>query len=226
MSLPALTREMAREIDRRAIEEYGMSSLVLMENAGRGAVDTLFELGVSGRVVIVCGRGNNAGDGLVMARHLDIRRANVHVILLADPRELSGDARTNYDILRKSDVPIEFLAGPDLAAQLATHLTNADWIVDALLGTGARGEPREPLAMAIDILNAASGRKLAVDLPSGLDCDTGFVARHTFRADHTCTFVAAKQGFFAPRAGSVTGTVHVVDIGVPRKLVSEILSIP
>jgi NAD(P)H-hydrate epimerase len=219
-----LTRDLARAIDRLAIEEYGMSGLVLMENAGRGTVDKLFELGVLGRVVIACGGGNNAGDGLVMARHLEIRRADVHVVLLSDPRALRGDARTNYEILRRTDVPVALLEAQDLATRFAAELTDADWIVDALLGTGARGEPREPLSNAIDVLNAAPGRKLAVDLPSGLDCDSGAVARHAFRADHTCTYVAPKKGFYAPGATRVTGTVHVVDIGVPRKLVEQVLN--
>ena len=100
-------------------------------------------------------------------------------------------------------------------------MSAATWIVDALLGTGARGEPRPPLDAVIDQINAAGVPTLAVDLPSGLDCDTGQPARHTIRAAETCTFVALKRGLPAPGADSYTGTVHVLDIGVPRRLVKK-----
>jgi NAD(P)H-hydrate epimerase len=102
---------------------------------------------------------------------------------------------------------------------LEQELQGADWIVDALLGTGARGEPRPPLDEVIRRLNRQDARRLAVDLPSGLDCDTGQVADATIRADHTCTFVAAKAGFRAETAREFLGQVHVLDIGVPRRLV-------
>jgi NAD(P)H-hydrate epimerase len=101
----------------------------------------------------------------------------------------------------------------------------ADWIVDALLGTGARGEPRPPLDAVIDQINAAAAPTLAIDLPSGLDCDTGEPARHTIRAAQTCTFVAAKPGFLTPGAEQFTGCVHVLDIGAPRRLVEEEIGI-
>ena len=103
-------------------------------------------------------------------------------------------------------------------------MSAATWIVDALLGTGTRGEPRPPLDAVIDQLNAAAALKLAIDLPSGLDCDTGEPARHTIRARHTCTFVAAKRGFLAPAAKPYLGRVHVLDIGARRKLVDEVLA--
>lgn len=223
MSLPTLDRLRCREVDRRATEEYGISGLVLMENAGRGVVDKLCELGVAGRVVVCCGKGNNAGDGFVIARHLDIRRVDVRVLLFADPTELTGDAQTNYKILAKTDVSIDIMASHPDMARLAKQTRGADWIVDALLGTGARGEPRPPLADVIDWINDQPTPCLAVDLPSGLDCDTGAAARRTVRADHTCTFVAAKPGFYVAGAEQYTGTVHVLDIGAPRKLVDEIL---
>jgi NAD(P)H-hydrate epimerase len=97
----------------------------------------------------------------------------------------------------------------------------ADWIVDAMLGTGAHGEPRPPYDAAIDWMNAQSCKKLAIDVPSGLDCDTGQPAVHTVRADHTCTFVASKLGFTQPAAKQFIGRVHVCDIGVPPQLIEE-----
>ena len=227
--LATITRQQSREVNKRAIEQYGMTGLVLMENAGRGTADVLCRLaeadygGRLGRVVICCGKGNNAGDGFVIARHLDVRGHAVEVLVWADPAELTGDAGANFGILRQAGVPIELFGDRHDAARLAEHLAGADWIVDALLGTGARGEPRPPLNAVIDQLSAAAANRLAVDLPSGLDCDTGGAAAHTIRAHETCTFVAMKRGFLAAGAGEYTGRVHVLDIGAPRRLVEEVV---
>lgn len=214
-----LTRQEAREIDRRAEIEFGMSGLVLMENAGRGVADKLCELGISGPVVIACGKGNNGGDGFVIARHLDLRGHAVKVLLWAQPSELTGDAAANYYILSRCNVPLRVFGHGHDPAALTADLADADWIVDALLGTGSRGEPRPPLDQVIRELNASPARRLAVDLPSGLDCDTGRPAASIIRAHHTCTFVAPKAGFLAPEAQGYLGEVHVLDIGAPRCLV-------
>jgi NAD(P)H-hydrate epimerase len=228
----ALNRQQCREVDRRAIADYGMTGLVLMENAGRGVADLLESLGIAGPVLIACGRGNNAGDGFVIARHLDLRGYRVRVALCGSPGELTPDAAANYQIVERAGVPITSfvdpkagsLAGDQLAANLTALVDGAAWIVDALLGTGARGEPRPPLDATIDALNAAGVPILAVDVPSGLDCDTGQAARHTIRATHTATFVATKLGFNAAGAADFTGKVHVLDIGAPRKLINEVLA--
>ncbi len=220
---PTLSRQQARKLDRLAIEEYGISGLVLMENAGRGVADTLQRLGISGPVAICCGKGNNAGDGFVAARHLDLRGHEVRLLVWAEDSELSGDAAVNFRVLRRAGVPIHTFGGRHDPGRLDAQLAGAAWIVDALLGTGARGEPRAPLDTVIGQLNSAPAPKLAIDLPSGLDCDTGEAAAHTIRAAHTCTFVAPKPGFFAPGAAAYTGQVHVLDIGAPRSLVEKIL---
>jgi NAD(P)H-hydrate epimerase len=219
MRIIALTREQSRRVDQLAQQQFGFSGLVLMENAGRGVADVLCRLGIAGPVVICCGKGNNAGDGMVIARHLDLRGHAVRVLLWAEPDELTGDAAANFRILSKTDVPIEIFGATTDPARLAKFLDGAAWIVDALLGTGARGEPRPPLDAVIDQLNAAAAPKLAIDLPSGLDCDTGQPAGHTIRAAETCTFVATKIGFASPQAAPYLGRVHVLDIGVPRKLI-------
>jgi NAD(P)H-hydrate epimerase len=221
MNPPVLTRQQVREVDRLAVEAYGMSSLVLMENAGRGCVDVLEKLQIRGPVVVCCGRGNNGGDGFVIARHLDIRRYPVQVVLCCDPAGLSGDAAANYHILARSDVEIVPF-GAFERDTLEESLLGADWIVDALLGTGAQGEPRSPYREVIETLNAWPARKLAVDLSSGLDCDTGRPATATFRAEHTCTFVAAKPGFLVEEARPFVGELHVLDIGAPRKLMESL----
>jgi NAD(P)H-hydrate epimerase len=185
-----LTRAQVREFDRRASEVYGIPSLVLMENAGRGVADKLRALGARGPIVVCCGKGNNGGDGFVIARHLDGHGLPVRVVLWADPAELTGDAKVNCQAVIKAGIPLAF--GPDAPTpgRLETLLAGAEWIVDALLGTGFRGELRPPLAAAIAALNAHPAPKLAVDLPSGLDADTGAAAAPTICAQHTCTFVA------------------------------------
>ncbi|MGD9721640.1 MAG: NAD(P)H-hydrate epimerase [Pirellulales bacterium] len=222
MAPSTISRDQSRQLDRRAVEEYGMTGAMLMENAGRGVADTLCRLGIFGPVIICCGAGNNGGDGFVIARHLDLRGHAVRVLLVADPERLSGDAALNYHVLAKCDVPIHRCE----PARLDQELAGAAWIVDALLGTGARGEPRSPIREAIARINAQSAPVLAVDVPSGLDCDTGQAAQQTVRAAHTCTFVATKPGFVAPGAERYTGLVHVLDIGAPRKLVDAILGGP
>ncbi len=227
MTLPPLTREQVHSIDRRAEREFTISSLVLMENAGRGCADKLCELGIDGKVIIACGKGNNAGDGFVVARHLEARGYEVIVLLAAVYSELHGDAVINFAILKHTNIPIIPLRGGVQGKldqlRIDHEASDADWVVDALLGTGAVGNPRPPISDFIDWLNASKAKKLAIDLPSGLDCDTGIPGNPTFRADHTCTFVAPKFGFANPAAKEYLGTVSVHDIGVPRKLLEEFL---
>lgn len=221
---PVIDRKQARELDLRATEELGIPSIVLMENAGRGAADLLCRLGIDGTVLICCGRGNNGGDGFVLARHLDLRGYPVRVALWADPATLTGDADVNYHILLRSDIPIEIFLTEDDCERFAEECRSAAWIVDALLGTGSAGKPRPPIDKVIETINASGVPVLALDLPSGLDCDTGHPATPTIRAQHTCTFVAWKKGFLAPEAKEYLGQVHVVDIGLPRKFVEKFLA--
>jgi NAD(P)H-hydrate epimerase len=216
--LITLTRAQVREVDRLATERFGMSGLVLMENAGRGVADVLCSLNPRGQIVICCGKGNNGGDGFVIARHLDLRGLPVRVLLFANPAELTGDAAANYRILDKCGAAIETFTVPIEIERLSQRLGEADWIVDALLGTGATGEPRSPYAEAVAAINGSGRPVVAVDLPSGLDCDTGVAAHNTIRAAHTCTFVAAKPGFFVPNAKPYIGQLHVLDIGAPRQI--------
>jgi NAD(P)H-hydrate epimerase len=217
-----LSREQVRQVDRRAIDEYGMSGLVLMENAGRGVVQTMLAVGVEGPVVVCCGKGNNGGDGFVIARHLDNHGKSVRVLLFADPQELQGDAAANWRIVEKMRISFEVFDKQITVERLLPRLAPADWIVDALLGTGVTGEPRPPYNVAIRAINRAVKKVVAVDLPSGLDCDTGVAAQDTIVADRTCTFVAVKPGFLVAGADRFTGRVHVIDIGVPHRLIQEI----
>lgn len=236
----SLSRDEVRSIDRRAIDEFGMAGVVLMENAGRNAaavIDSLRPGGFGAAVRIVCGKGNNAGDGFVIARHLELLGHDVRILLAASPQELTGDAAVNHRIAERSGIPIADLSAADSSrwkdalaegtASMAGGAADAALIlVDALLGTGAQGPPRGTVATAIAAINdsrAASPRTrvVAIDLPSGLDCDTGDAAGECVRADVTVTFVARKRGFDAKAAKAFIGTVHVVGIGAPRKLLAE-----
>lgn len=211
-----LTREQVRDLDRRAVDELGASSLVLMENAGRGATDVLCSLGIAGPIVVCCGKGNNAGDGFVVARHLDLRGHAVRVFVWSKRDELSPDAAANAAILEKVGVAIDWrVDGAAVTdAKLSAAFDGAAWIVDALLGTGATGSPRPPIDAAIRRINASGVPVFALDLPSGLDCDTGEPAEPTIRAAHTCTFAALKLGLLVPAAQPYVGRLHVADIGI------------
>ncbi|MEX0715947.1 MAG: NAD(P)H-hydrate epimerase [Planctomycetaceae bacterium] len=216
--LRPLSRDEVRDVDRLAIEQYGLPGIVLMENAGRGAAELLQSLGIHGSVVVCAGAGNNGGDGFVIARHLDLAGHAVRVLLFARPDALRGDAAVNHRVVERAGIPIHVMEDDPAPADIDRELKNAAWVVDALLGTGVRGAVRSPFDAIIDGINAAGRPVLAVDLPSGMDCDTGDPLGVCVRADHTVTFVARKKGFDAPGAARWTGAVHIVEIGAPRRL--------
>jgi NAD(P)H-hydrate epimerase len=221
-----MSRDEVRDVDHVAIEKYGLPGIVLMENAARGCVDWLNALGISGRIAICSGRGNNGGDGFVIARHLENAGHDVKVLLFADPSTVSGDAAVNLNVLQKSGTPLRCFQSLKVdPAEIRSELSGADWIVDALLGTGTRGGLREPFATVISEINACSARKIAIDLPSGLDCDSGQPVDETnplaVRADFTATIVAKKLGFQNEASRDFTGEIRVIDIGVPRAMFSD-----
>jgi NAD(P)H-hydrate epimerase len=225
--LRPLRRDEVRALDARAAEELGLPTLVLMENAGRGAADRLVELAGAGRprVVIACGPGNNGGDGGVVARHLDARGVPVRVVWFARRDQIKGDAETQRGIVERSGIPQEvwFEAHdrPPTPAELDALLADADWIVDGLLGTGLARPVEGTLRDVIEAMNRSGKPILALDLPSGLDADSGRPLGPAVVARATVTFVARKLGFDAPGAASYTGDVFVADIGLPGKLLRE-----
>jgi NAD(P)H-hydrate epimerase len=217
-----LSRDEVRALDRRAIDAWGLPGVVLMENAGRGTAELLVALGVHGRVLVCCGKGNNGGDGHVIARHLDNHGVPVRVLLFADPAKLEGDAAVNYRVLARSGVPIAVHAGATVPEEaVRQELAGAEWVVDALFGTGLASPVRPPLDRVIGLINDSKVKVLAVDLPSGLDCDTGRPLGPTVRALHTATMAAWKKGFVEPAAQPWLGQVHLIDIGVPHRLLEE-----
>ncbi|MFO0881045.1 MAG: NAD(P)H-hydrate epimerase [Gemmataceae bacterium] len=221
-----LSREQARRLDQLAMSTYGIPGVVLMENAGRGMAELLLRLGVRGPVTIVAGKGNNGGDGLVIARHLDIAGVPVRMVLLARVEDLTGDASIQGQVVRKLGLPLEeeVLDSFD-PHRFAQRLQEAECIVDAVFGSGLMGPVRPPFDQVIEAMNAAPGWRFAVDLPSGLDADTGEPLGACVRAEHTATVVAAKRGFLHPGAAAYLGQVHVVAMGTPRRLLEQIAGV-
>jgi NAD(P)H-hydrate epimerase len=219
MTIRGLSREEVRSIDARAASELGLPTLVLMENAGRGAAELLRARAPAGcRIVVACGSGNNGGDGGVVARHLDAWGFAVRLVWFADPARLSDDARVQHQILERSGIAQEDRPGEPDPVRIAEQFAGADWIVDGLLGTGLSRAVEGPLRAVIEAINASGRPVLALDLPSGLDCDTGRPLRLAVRATFTATFAGPKRGFAEPGAAEYVGDVHVVEIGVPRRL--------
>lgn len=217
------SRDEVRAIDRCAIETLGVPGVVLMENAGRNATDATesFLGGLAGRrLAVVAGAGNNGGDGYVIARHLAMRGADVVTFLVAGLEKITGDAEINLRVLRNLGGEVRQVAGA--VGGLAADLAAFDAVVDAVGGTGIRGALRGDLALAVEQINAAGRPVVAVDIPTGLDCDTGQAVGPVVQADLTVTFVARKLGFDAPGAAAYTGEVRVVDIGVPADVVAQI----
>ncbi len=221
MSRPLVTAEQMREMDRITIEELGIPGGVLMEVAGRGAAELVAELSpspVGWRVAVVCGAGNNGGDGYVVARHLAHWGAEVTLVLLAPEDRIQGDARVNYDIVRRMDLPVQWITEEPLPADLPERFGYFDCLVDAMLGTGLSSEVRGRYRPVIEAMNASGVLTVAVDIPSGLSADTGQPLGVCVRADATATFGCAKVGLETHPGVEHCGQVRVVDIGIPPEL--------
>lgn len=251
-----MSRQEVRGLDEKAAGELGMPTLLLMENAGRGAASWLAELvgaippDAGGRpftppptlpdpevphgpppprMLILCGPGNNGGDGGVVARHLDAWGFPVEVVWFARSDQLRGDAAVQWSILARSGIAQSawFDDHPGDAidpAAIRDLLAGADWLVDGLLGTGLSRPVEGPLRTVIEAINDSGRPAFALDLPSGLDADTGSPLGVAVRAEATATFAAPKLGFNAPGALDYTGKVAVIDIGLPRVLLAPYLA--
>ncbi len=226
----AATREQVRELDRIAIEQYGMDGLILMENAGRWcarAAERMLGAAEGRTVAVFCGRGNNGGDGFVVARHLVNWGAEVHIVLLAPLGEVlrdDGEAAMNARIAHNMGIPVTEAQDSGTTVTAVEAHAGDDLLIDALLGTGVTGELREPYGSAIKALNRCTSPVLAVDVPSGLDCDTGEPLGAAVRATRTVTFVFSKRGFRQPGAADYTGEVEVAEISIPRTAIEHKLA--
>jgi NAD(P)H-hydrate epimerase len=214
-----LTRAQVREIDRRCIEEYHIPGIVLMENAARAAAALALRLmndHATSTAAILCGGGNNGGDGLAIARHLHNAGMTVRIHLATDPARYSGDALTNWRIVEAMNLSVE-AAHPQTIKRIASAL-----IVDAIFGTGLSSPARDPFPEIVGAIKTTGCPVLAIDVPSGLDCDTGRPMGHCVQAHSTITFVAEKVGF--PNARQYLGDTFVGDIGCPRELIEQVAS--
>jgi NAD(P)H-hydrate epimerase len=215
-----MSRDEVRRVDAWAIQEIGVPGVVLMENAGRRCAELAIRIlagAADPKVCVFCGGGNNGGDGYVIARHLLNAGVPTRVVLCGDPAKVQGDARINLDVLERLGHRVECVdpGCEGAVASIRGFGGDASLIVDALFGTGLRGQLRPEYRAVVEAINALGRPILAVDIPSGLDCDTGRPLGAAIRAAYTVTFVAVKKGFLAsPEAESYVGELHVASIGV------------
>lgn len=229
--IPVLSRAQMRAFDEHAIARAHVPSLLLMENAGRGAADVIERELLGGnaperRIVVICGTGNNGGDGFVVARHFATRGSTVEAWLAGDLEKASGDCRTNHDAFVGLGGTVTRVALGASLEDLASACERADVVVDALFGTGLDRPIEEPFASVVRTLNDArrgAGRPkvAALDVPSGLHADTGRPLGRAVEADLTVTFAHLKLGHVTGAGAHVAGPVHVVDIGVPPTMLLD-----
>ncbi|MBI5191660.1 MAG: NAD(P)H-hydrate dehydratase [Nitrospirae bacterium] len=208
-----------RELDRKTIEEYGIPGVVLMENAGRGLVDEVVRKwgAVTGKkFVIFCGKGNNGGDGLVIARHLHNMGAKVAVRIFSD--DMKSDAGVNLSAAKSMGLDVKTVS-EDLAAETSA-VRHADIVVDAIFGTGLASAVGEPYRGVIEMVNANAQRVVSVDIPSGVDSDRGHVMGCAVHAHLTATFGLPKRGLYLYPGSQFAGEVRVVDISIPAEAVA------
>lgn len=217
-----------READRKAIEEFKVPGVVLMENAGREvavAVKRIWNLDKkrsSNKVAIFCGKGNNGGDGFVAARHLANMGFDARVILLADPGEIKGDAAVNLKILFKMGLKTITVKCEDDLPGAASFCDGAFAVVDALFGTGLKGEVRGLARRAIELINSVNSHVIAVDIPSGICGETGKVLGAAVKAEETVTMALPKMGLVLYPGAAYVGKLTIADIGMPLEVIKSV----
>jgi len=213
----AKTFEM-KEIDRIAIEEYGIPSLELMEKAALHVTEKLLSMGCErgSRVAVVCGIGNNGGDGLAVARQLAAKGVEVYVYLLGNKEKSTADSLANQKALEEAGISLLEFGG---------SLPECEFCVDALFGVGLNREIKEPFKSAIEAINNSEAWVVSCDIPSGINGDSGEICGLAVKADVTVTFTCSKPGLECRPGCDYAGEVRVVDIGVPKKIVENVLGI-
>lgn len=221
-----LTAEQIRDLDRCAIEECAVPGIVLMENAGRGAaqiVDDRYSSLRPGTILIVAGKGNNGGDGYVMARHLENMGWTVRTLILAPRKQITGDAATNLQILEGDQHPIQYALCDEDVDQVMDCLSGVSLVIDAIFGNGLKSAPRGHYRRAIQRINALALPVVAVDLPSGCHASSGEILTDAIRADSSISFAFAKLGQVSYPACECGGELFVVDIGLPKSLCQTVI---
>jgi len=219
-----LTSNEMRELDNLTTEKIGIAGLILMENAGKKVAELIEEKSspLPGKLIyIFCGRGNNGGDGLVAARHLFNKRCRVKVFLATQKDKLKGNAATNLNIALNMGIDVREIVSESDISSLKKELEKKRVIVDALLGTGVRGAPRGIIKELIKLINELEGNVVAIDIPSGVDANTGEVPGETVKAKWTVTFAYPKRGLYLYPGMDYAGKIKVVDIGIPYNLLDE-----
>ena len=218
-----VTAEQMRQVDRKTIEELGIPEMVLMENAGKAVVEFLQEQFTdlqSKNVIIVAGTGNNGGDGLVAARYLHKLGVPVKVFLLGE-KELSPSAKQNYEILSKLPVKFYWLDSENSMHLLKVTVNYSDILLDCVLGTGISRDVSGRVEQIIDIANRRSCIKVAVDVPSGLNSDTGEIWGRCLKADYTVALAQPKRGCFLNKGLKYCGQIVIKDIGIPEEIYQD-----
>jgi NAD(P)H-hydrate epimerase len=216
-----VTAQQIKSIDRRAIRDFGIPGPVLMENAAAAVMtemEKFFDNLAGMRVGIICGKGNNGGDGLALARRLSIRGVPVRVALLAPFGAVTGEAKVNLSILRRTDVELAQNASTRAIADLVAW---SDILVDALLGVGLSTPLKGTYAFAVELMNASGKPLVAVDVPTGINADTGEVMGSAIRADLTVTMALIKRGLVLHPGAQHAGAIRVADIGIPSEVVDK-----
>lgn len=217
-----VSADQMKMLDRKTIDDIGIPGAVLMENAGRGTVEHIrrrYPHVGTGRIVVLCGRGNNGGDGFVIARYFFNAGARVAVLLFAPGEQVSGDARVNMDAFLNMGGRVQEIADEAGWQEMAAEIAHAGLIVDALLGTGLSSEVKGLYRKVIEDVNAAAAPVVSVDIPSGLDATSGRILGTSVRADLTCTYGLPKIGLLVYPGAARVGTLEVVDIGIPHGLI-------
>ncbi len=217
--IPYITTEQMREVDRAMIDDFGITLLQMMENAGRNLADVVIQTELGGnpqgrRVVVTAGPGGNGGGGLVAARHLHNHGCEVLVVLVGPEERISGAVHHQLNILRNSGVAIEF-AG---VGQKSSFIGDAEVVIDALFGYSLSGPPREPAASLIRLINESNTPVVSNDVPTGIDTTSGTVHEPAIRATATVTIALPKTGLLSSDAKLLIGDLYLSDIAVPPEL--------
>ncbi len=219
-----VTPKQMQELDRRTIQENKVPGITLMERAGTGVVTHLLQHYGSPkgkRVVVFCGKGNNGGDGFVVARLLQEKKALLKVIMMTPYQELGKDAKTMYRRFTQKAKPSQIFVQPN-EEKLKSLTHNAHLLIDGLLGTGLSSSVRDPYTTAIETINASPAYRVGIDIPSGLDSESGSTMGVAVKADLTVTFGCPKIGLYVGDAIDQVGYIEIVDIGIPEAYIKDL----